>query len=417
MDACGAGRREGAGDGGVAAPDGAIVALSAAPRPEIAWTATQMRAGERVVVNEGLIAAYQAASSPHSIRALKSDLEAFDLWCRRTDRIALPATPETVADYLDGRAEQGAKPASLGRYKASIAKLHQLLDLKDPTQAELVKLRLRAIRRDKGTAQAQARPLRFKGPVRDIQRDAPRGLNVCALLEACADDLPGLRDRALLSVAYDTGLRASELVAVAVEHIVDALDPEARLLEIPRSKGDPDGEGATAFLSPRTVRAIAAWTQAAGISEGPLFRRVQVRRYKARAAIKGRRIDSISGRETWDLRKTLPKSAVPARVEYDIGAAALHPGSIGPIWRTIIQRTFDRGALGDLTVDDLVRLLKGISAHSTRVGLNQDLFVAGEDLAGIMDALRWKSPRMPLVYNRNLAAEAGAVGRLARKLE
>jgi hypothetical protein len=97
-------------------------------------------------------------------------------------------------------------------------------------------------------------------------------------------------------------------------------------------------------------------------------------------------------------------------------AAALHPGSIGPIWRAMIRRAFDRGALPDLTADDLKRLLQGISAHSTRVGLNQDLFVAGEDLAGIMDALRWKSPRMPLAYNRNLAAEAGAVGRLVSKL-
>lgn len=33
-----------------------------------------------------------------------------------------------------------------------------------------------------------------------------------------------------------------------------------------------------------------------------------------------------------------------------------------------------------------------------------------------MDALRWKSPRMPLAYNRNLAAEAGAVGRLLERL-
>lgn len=394
-----------------------IVAVSAEAMPAVAWTATQMRAGERIVVDETLIAAYQAASSPHSIRALKSDLEAFDLWCRRTNRIALPATPEIVADYLDARAEQGARPASLGRYKASIAKIHQLLDLKDPTQAELVKLRLRAIRREKGTAQAQARPLRFKGPVRDVAADAPRGLNVRALLEACASDLPGLRDRALLSVAYDTGLRASELVAIEVEHILDAIDPEARLLAIPRSKGDQEREGATAFLSPRTVRAIAAWCAAAGIETGPLFRRVQVRRYKARAAVKGRRIETISGREAWDLRKLKGRPAVPARVEYDVGDGALHPGSIGPIWRTIIQRAFDRGALGDLTADDLALLLKGVSAHSTRVGLNQDLFASGEDLAGIMDALRWKSPRMPLAYNRNFAAEAGAVGRLARKLE
>ncbi len=384
---------------------------------DLAWEVTKLSARQTITVNAVLIAAYQAASSPHSIRALKSDLEAFDLWCRRTKRIALPATPEIVADYLDARAGQGAKPASLGRYKASIAKIHQLLDLKDPTQAELVKLRLRAIRREKGTTQAQARPLRFKGPVKDVERDKPRGINVRALLEACTDDLPGLRDRALLSVAYDTGLRASELVAVEVADVLDALDPEARLLAIHRSKGDPEGEGATAYLSPRSVRAIAAWTEAAGIADGPLFRRVQVRRYKARPAEKGRRIDSISSREKWDLRKTLPKPAVPARVEYDVGAAALHPGSIGAIWRAIIQRAFDRGALADLTKDDIARLLKGVSAHSTRVGLNQDLFASGEDLAGIMDALRWKSPRMPLAYNRNLAAEAGAVGRLMERLK
>ena len=383
---------------------------------DLAWEVTKLGAGQTITLNKALIDAYQAASSPHSIRALKTDLEAFDLWCRRSHRPSLPATPELVADYLDARSGQGAKPASLGRYKASIAKIHQLLDLKDPTKTELVKLRLRAIRREKGSAQVQARPLRFKGPVRDVEREAPRGINVRALLEACGDDLPGLRDRALLSVAYDSGLRASELVAIQVGHVVEALDPEARLLAIPRSKGDPEGEGATAFLSPRSVRAIAAWTEAAGIEAGPLFRRVQVRRYKARKAVPGRRIDSMSGRETWDLRKTLSRPAVPARTEYDVGTAALHPASIGPIWRSIIRRAFDAGALPDLTADDLARLLKGISAHSTRVGLNQDLFASGEDLAGIMDALRWKSPRMPLAYNRNLAAEQGAAGRLIAKI-
>jgi site-specific recombinase XerC len=388
-----------------------------APADDLAWAVVKMQAGERIVINEALIAAYQAASSAHTIRALKSDLEAFDLWCRRTKRIALPATPETVADYLDARAGQGSKPASLGRYKASIAKIHQLLELKDPTPTSLVKLRLQAIRRRLGTAQTQARPLRFKGPVRNVERDEPRGLNVRALLESCPEDLPGLRDRALLSAGYDTGLRASELVAIVVEDIIEAIDPDARLLTIRRSKGDQEGEGATAYLSPRTVRAIAAWTDAAGIEAGAAFRRVNVRRYKAQAAARGRSIASISSREAWDLRKTLPKEAVPARVEYDVGEDALHPASVGPIYRAMIQRAFDTGALADLTTDDLERLLKGISAHSTRVGLNQDLFASGEDLAGIMDALRWKSPRMPLAYNRNLAAEQGAAGRLMAKLE
>lgn len=390
---------------------------SSSSKTDLVWEVTKLHAGQAITVNAELIAAYQAASSPHSVRALASDLEAFDRWCRRAGRIALPATPETVADYLDVRAGRGAKPASLSRYKASIAKIHQLLELKDPAQAPLVKLRLQAIRRRVGTAQNQARPLRFKGPVRDVERDRARGLNIRALLESCPEDLPGLRDRALLSTAYDTGLRASELITVQVEHMIEAIDPEARLLVIPRSKGDPDGEGATAYLSPRSVRAILAWREAAELESGALFRRVNVRRYKARAAVRGRKLASLSGRETWDLRKTLSKPAVPARIAYDVGEGALHPGSIGPIYRAIIRRAFTQGALPDLTADDLMRLLKGVSAHSTRVGLNQDLFATGEDLAGIMDALRWKSPRMPLAYNRNLAAEAGAVGRLTAKIK
>lgn len=383
----------------------------------LVWEVTKLRSATEITINVDLIEAYQAASSPHSVRALASDIEAFDIWCRCHGCTTLPATPALVAEYLVDRAGNGAKPASLGRYRASIAKIHGLLKLPDPTRDELVKLRLAAIRREKGTAQKQARPLRFNGPVKDVTLDSARGLNIKALLESCASDLPGLRDRALLSAAYDTGLRASELVAVAVDHIIDAIDPEARLLLILRSKGDQEGEGATAFLSPRTVRAIAAWIEASGIEEGPVFRRVNVRRYRARAAVMARRIDDISMRESWDLRKLRAKPAMPARVNYDLGDKALHPQSIGPIFRTIIQRAFDRGALPDLTADDLERLLMGISAHSTRIGLNQDLFSAKEDLAGIMDALRWKSPRMPLAYNRNMAAEAGAAGRLMAKLE
>lgn len=151
---------------------------------DLARTFVQMRAGERITVNEALIAAYQAVSSPHSIRALKMRRRSVDAWCRRTSRIALPATAETVGDYLDARAGKGSRPASLSHYTASIAKIHQLLDLKDPTLAPLVKLRLQAVRREKGAAQKQTRPLRSKGPVRDVERDEARGLNIRALLES-----------------------------------------------------------------------------------------------------------------------------------------------------------------------------------------------------------------------------------------
>lgn len=89
----------------VAAAETALTPI--APLGDLPWAIVQMRAVEPIVVNEALIAAYQAASSPHSVRALRSDIEAFDAWCRRTQRIALPATPEMVADYLDARAGEG----------------------------------------------------------------------------------------------------------------------------------------------------------------------------------------------------------------------------------------------------------------------------------------------------------------------
>jgi hypothetical protein len=100
------------------------------------------------------------------------------------------------------------------------------------------------------------------------------------------------------------------------------------------------------------------------------------------------------------------RDASPARVEYDVGDKALHAGSVTPIFRDILRRAFTGGAFGHLDPTVFEAKLKQISAHSTRVGINQDYFASGENLAGIMDALRWKSRCMPLLYNRNLADDA-----------
>lgn len=370
-----------------------------------------------VTVDRDLLEAYVTAAAPNSIRALRQDVEVFDLWCRREGLQTFPALPKQVANWLKHRAAEGAAPASLVRYKASIAKAHRLLGLEDPTKHELCRLAIAAHRRAVGSKQKQARPLQFRGAVKDPVQDTPRGIHIRAILEACDDAPTGLRNRALLSTAYDTGLRASELVAVEVADLIEALDPEARLLAIDRHKGDQEGEGSTAYLSPRSVKAIDAWLEAAKIESGPIFRRVIVRRYAARPARKAIKPAQLSGRALWDRRKFVGRDAVAARVEHHVGDKALHPGSITPIFRKMIAQAIDAGAFGDLDKEQARELVKGFSAHSTRVGLNQDLFAVGETLAGIMDALRWKSPKMPLAYNRNLAAEAGAAGRLLSKLD
>jgi site-specific recombinase XerD len=383
----------------------------------LSWQLETAHLSHGLKIDREMLSAFAAAAAPASLRALKQDGEAFDLWCRRTHRRTYPATPQIVAEWLRARADESAAPASLGRYKASIGKLHRLLGLDDPTKHELVRLAIAAHRRKVDSQQKQARPLRYRGAVKDPLADTPRGIHVRAILDACDDSPTGLRNRALLSVAYDTGLRASELVAIDATDIVEAIDTDARLLRIRRSKGDQAGEGATAYLSPRSVRALTAWLHAAEIAAGPVFRRVIVRRYAARPARKAVPLHTVHGRAIWDMRKFAARDAVAARIEHHIGAMALHPGSLTPIFRSMIGDALAAGAFGDLDKDQGAGLIARFSSHSTRVGLNQDLFAVGETLAGIMDALRWKTPKMPLAYNRNLAAEAGAAGRLLSRLE
>ena len=60
--------------------------------------------------------------------------------------------------------------------------------------------------------------------------------------------------------------------------------------------------------------------------------------------------------------------------------------------------------------------LAGNSAHSTRTGPTKNLFAAGQDLAGIMQALRWKSPAQPARYAQALAVEANAAAKVVGNL-
>ncbi|WP_429594142.1 hypothetical protein [Sphingomonas zeicaulis] len=76
-----------------------------------------------------------------------------------------------------------------------------------------------------------------------------------------------MRDAALISVAYDAGLRVSELTAVQDADVEQQADG-AGLLAIPHSKTDQEGEGSRAWLSPDTMRRITAWRAASGVGGG-----------------------------------------------------------------------------------------------------------------------------------------------------
>ena len=340
-----------------------------------------------------------AAMAPATKAAITADLKCFLHWCktRRPAVLAVPASPETLVHYLrwlaqGSEARRPMKPATLARRIASIARIHRILGLGEtaplPTQAGMVRDTLKGIRRDKRHRQKQAAPLRYGAAMAEGQ-PAPAGVTVLALLAACGGDIVGLRDAALISVAYDAGLRVSELVGTRVADLAQVADGSGRL-EIAHSKTDQEGEGALAWLSIETMGRVSAWLLAAGIAEGPVFRRINV-------------LASVADGEGQQV------------LRHFIGRNGLTRQGVVAILRRRVLEAIDLGHV-ELEAGMEGETVRALSSHSFRVGLTQDLFAAGEDGAGIALALRWSSPTTALRYGRELAVGSNAAARVLGKM-
>lgn len=344
--------------------------------------------GAAVTMDDALLDAAIRGWSHNTRRAFRSDLILWGTWCRRRRIAAAEAGPADVAAWIralsgaDASDEAVRAMATIERYLVSIGWAYRMARLDDPTAAPLVRLEKKAARKALGVRQRQARAIRFKGDIADFD-SPPSGVCLAHLLTACRRDLLGLRDAALLRLAYDSAARRSELVAISVDHIEGPDREGAGTLFIPSSKTDQEGEGAYAYLSPATMAAIERWREGAHIDRGPLFRRVETH-------FDG----SVAG----------------------IGRAALHPNSIALIYKRLIRAAHARKLLGPMSEAELERWVSAVSSHSLRVGVAQDNFAAGESLPAIMQAYRWRDPRTVLRYGARLATRSGASARMAKRL-
>ena len=187
----------------------------------------------------------EGAYSPHTLRGYRSDFVIFETWCQKTKRSPLPATPETVAEFITAQTA-ACSPSTLKHRIASIRKIHRLMRLVSPTEDEDVAIALRRAFRQK-----RRRPKQALGITSErLER----------LLTACGEDLKGARDRAMLKVGYDTLCRRAELVALRVEDIEEDVSGGARIL-IRRSKNDPFGDGRYGRISKAALEAVKYWLQ------------------------------------------------------------------------------------------------------------------------------------------------------------
>jgi site-specific recombinase XerD len=98
----------------------------------------------------------QGAFAPNTVRALRADTAVFTAWCDTAGVPALPAAPQTVADFIDAMRAASKRPATIRRYVSSIAHLHRAAELPVPSDSNTVKLALRRMMKEDGAAQQQA---------------------------------------------------------------------------------------------------------------------------------------------------------------------------------------------------------------------------------------------------------------------
>jgi site-specific recombinase XerD len=296
----------------------------------------------------------------NTLKAWRCDWLIYGGYCASRDLNPLPATPDTVAGFVIDCKEAGKKPATVSRYLSTIARFHRAAELFNPCASEAVQMELKGLTNEVSVRQRQARGLGME----EIQR----------FLNSPGDNLPTLRERAMLCVAYDAMTRRSELIAIDVEDLKFLDDGTGRLL-IRRSKTDQAGEGHVAYLSRQTVRYIKEWLKAAHIKEGAVFRRI-IGRGTVTFDRKGR--GRIGGR--------------------------LSPEAVALAFKAVARYL-------KLPAEDIA----SISGHSVRVGATQDLLALNVDLASVMREGRWKTVRMPMRYGEHVMAARGGMARAAQE--
>ena len=226
--------------------------------------------------------------------------------------------------------------ASLRRALCGLSAIHKLNRFDDPTKDPDVALEMRRMHPKLGRSSHQA------GSINADTLDK--------LLLATDDSIRGIRDRALLLVAYDTLCRRSELVSLQVKdvkiNLKNGIKTSSILLR--KSKTDQDSTGRWLHLSQRAHLALVKWIKKLPEGQEMLY---------------------------CGLNRALNLSP-------QIGA-----GQINRIYKKIARKAgLDESAI------------EGISGHSMRVGAAQDLLNSGASMPIIMQRGRWSKTDTVMRY-------------------
>jgi integrase len=306
------------------------------------------------------------AQSPNTQRAYAADWKSFVRFCDAHGYPALPAPPAALESFIEASCvysaevpykylaedapRRGLKSSSVRRAVAAIGAVHVWLQYANPVAHPDVAHTLTINTRGRSAKTPKA-PLAWAA--------------IEQALGTYGEALNELRTKALVTVAFSTLLRRSELVALEVADFQPTPDADDGLLRVGKSKADQAGAGDVRYVTPAARAHLERWLAAAQLSAGPIFVR----------------FDRTGA--------PLPK--------------ALHPNEVARTFKDVARRA-------GLNESEVAR----IAGHSTRIGATHELGRHGTSLPQLMRAGGWASPQMPAVYLREAEVQGGAMAQWAR---
>jgi integrase len=222
-------------------------------------------------LSDGAQARLDRSMPANTRRAYERQARDFVNWCGRQSRTAMPATAQTLAEYVSHLADLDKAPSTVEQAIAAIRTAHRLAGHRGQPETAAALAVLKVHRRDRAAAgkrKRKAPPVTLK-PLR-------------AMIEATdPGTLTGKRDRALLVLGFALMARRSELAALRIDDVRFTDDGITVLIRA--SKTDQDAAGADVQVPngvhPDTdpVRVVRAWLAALaghGVTDGPLLRRI-----------------------------------------------------------------------------------------------------------------------------------------------
>ena len=277
----------------------------------------------------------QGAYAPNTLKSYYADAKAFVDWCSEKNIEPFPLTSAGTRMYIEAMAPDYSY-ASIRRRLSCLRRINKLLGHEDHTHTEEIYLAIRRLKRSKCLDQQQA-----VGINHDL---------LLKMIDAQADTLAGIRNKALLSLGYDFLARRSELVALQTTDLEFTKDGALKGM-IRKSKTDQYGRGRLVFGSERSAKLLRGWFRKKPKEIEPVFCAIN----------HGQCVDRpICDR---NVNEIIKKSIVKVK-------------------------RFERPS--DLEV----------SGHSLRVGAAQDLLIKGYDMAAIMRAGGWSNAETVSRYLR-----------------